>query len=678
MTNQARTLLVCSCEDSMSLDPGAIGKACSNGTLKTARHLCRSQLHLFEAALGNSPALTVACTQESPLFSEIAEEAGFSGEIVFANIRETAGWSDEAAHAGPKMAALLAAAAEPMPGTALIPLESKGVALVYGRDEAAIELAKRLADRLDVTILLSRPGDVAPPRLNDMPVYRGTIRHASGYLGAFTLTVDDFAEADPSSRAALRFGQARNGAVSEADLVIDLSGGMPLFPAHELRLGYLRANPNDPAALERVLFEATGLVGTFDKPRYIHFNEGLCAHSRSNITGCTRCLELCPTGAITPNGDHVAISAEICAGCGACAAACPTGAAAYALPSSDALMRRIRSLLQTYRSAGGKDGILLLHDTMHGEPLIEALARFGNGLPAHVLPLAVNEVTQLGIECFAAAIAYGVGHIRILTRAKPKHDIGGLYRTVETIEHLAQGLGYGAARIATIETDDPDALRAALDAIAPAPTLAQPASLLPMGDKRSVLKQAMRALHEAAPAPVALVALPEKAPFGRVDINVEGCTLCLSCVSACPAGALLDNPEKPQLRFQEDACVQCGLCAATCPEKVISLEPRLNFAAINAPAITIKEEQPFHCEQCGKAFGTRSTIERVIAKLEGKHWMYSGEGANRIAMLRLCDDCRTIAVTRAGIDPHAGPERPRLRTTEDYLRERDGDGGSRP
>ena len=38
----------------------------------------------------------------------------------------------------------------------------------------------------------------------------------------------------------------------------------------------------------------------------------------------------------------------------------------------------------------------------------------------------------------------------------------------------------------------------------------------------------------------------------------------------------------------------------------------------------LKEEEPFHCIRCDKPFGTRSTIERVTAKLEGKHWMFQG------------------------------------------------------
>ena len=137
--------------------------------------------------------------------------------------------------------------------------------------------------------------------------------------------------------------------MSQCDLVLDMSGGAPLFPAADLRDGYLRADPRDPAAVLRAVMKARDLVGTFDQPRYVNFKADICAHSRSRIVGCRRCLDLCPTGAITPDGDHVAIDTHVCAGCGQCAAVCPTGAAAYALPPAATLMRRLRSLLATYR-----------------------------------------------------------------------------------------------------------------------------------------------------------------------------------------------------------------------------------------------------------------------------------------------------------------------------------------
>jgi ferredoxin len=184
------------------------------------------------------------------------------------------------------------------------------------------------------------------------------------------------------------------------------------------------------------------------------------------------------------------------------------------------------------------------------------------------------------------------------------------------------------------------------------------------------MRLALRELHRAAPTPVDVVALPEGSPFGKVTLNVEGCTLCLACVAACPTGALSDNPDRPMLRFSEDACVQCGLCKATCPEKVISLTPQLDFRAATATARVLKEEEPFHCIRCGKPFGVKSTIDRVTAKLEGKHWMFKGQ-AQRLDVLKMCEDCRVGAVMEQDFDPHGAPPRPPVRTTEDYLRERE-------
>ncbi len=670
MIRPDRIVVACSCEGTMPLDSGALARGCGD-SFRTADNLCRRQLDLAKRLLATGAPLTIGCTQEAPLFTEVAEELGAADRVVFANVREQAGWSNEAAAAGPKMAALLAAAAEPAEPVGLVAMQSEGVALVYGRDETAIEAARRLADRLDITVLLTKPGDVVPPRATDFPVLKGTIVAAKGHLGAFELKVDDYAVPAPSSRRALVFEEPRNGAASTCDLVVDLSGGLPLFPAHDLRPGYLRADPRDATAVARVLFEAAHLVGTFDKPRYIAFSDGLCAHSRSRITGCTRCLDLCPTGAIAPAGDHVAIDPYVCAGCGACAAACPTGAASYALPPADALLRRLRTLLTAYREAGGSDAIVLFHDGDHGEPLIDALARFGDGLPANVLPVRVNAIGQVGPEAVAALFAYGAAGARLLGPARPQHDMTGLRRTLDTANVLLDAYGYGAGLAGLIETDDPDALRAALDGIVPGTPTPAPASFLPAGGKRGVLQIAMRELHRAAPSPVGVVPLPAGAPFGGLAFKAEACTLCLSCVGACPADALSDNPDKPMLAFTESLCVQCGLCAATCPEDAIALVPQLDMTAWEAPRRVLKQEEPFHCTSCGKAFGTRAAIERVMAKLSDRHWMFSGSGGqDRLRILTLCDDCRVEAVVADSFDPHAGPERPKPRTTDDYLRER--------
>lgn len=668
--NSARSrLLVCSCEMTMPLDMQAIGRGCTASTTQ-ANQLCGLDLAQFKSALAGGDPITVACTQEAPLFKEVAEDFPDT-PLTFVNIRETGGWSRDAAAAGPKTAALIAAASEDMPPISLVTLESNGVALIYGHDEVAIDAARRLADRLDITVILTRPGDITPRAINEFPVLKGTIRNARGYLGNFELAIDDYALPSPSSRSKLVFGAPRNGATSTCDLILDLSGGLPLFPAHELRPGYLRADPRDRAAIERVIADAGNLIGTFDKPRFIRFEESLCAHSRSNITGCTRCLDLCPTGAITPNGNAVSIDPYVCAGCGSCASACPTGAASYALPDSDALMRRLRTLLQTYRTTGGEHATVLFHDGDHGEPLIDALARFGDGLPANVLPVRVNEITQLGPETLTAVFAYGGTGVALLMRAQPRHETAGLRRAAGMSNVIVTALGFGSEIIRILETDDPDQLRLMLDAMPAGVISPNPANFIPRGAKRGILETTFRELHLAAPSPVDVVSLASGAPFGSVELNVESCTLCHACVTACPTQALSDNPDRAMLRFTESLCVQCGLCEATCPEDAIALKPQLDFRAWSAPQRVLKEEEPFHCIACGTPFGTRSSIERVLSKLQEKHWMFEGANARRLDVIKMCADCRVEAAVNESFDPHAAPKRPPIMSTEDYLRARE-------
>ena len=654
----------------MPLDVAGLQRACPSASLTGARHLCGSQLDQFrrEAAGGH---LTVACIQEQPRFAEIAEDEQLGAELSFVNIRETAGWSDQARAATPKIAALLAAAAQPPEPAAFVTFESAGVTLILASDATAFAVADALADTLDLPVLLTGTDDVTPPAVTRYPVRRGVVRAATGHLGAFELTIDGYAEPAASSRARLSFGPQRNGLVSRADIVIDLTGRPALFTAPELRDGYLRADPGNATDVANLIIKAGGLTGTFDKPRYIAFDDALCAHSRSRITGCTRCLDLCPAGAITPAGDHVAIDPYTCGGCGQCSAACPTGAAAYAMPPTDRLIGRLRSLLSAYHAAGGENAVLLLHDRPHGAALIDAAARFSRGLPANVLPVEVEEVTAVGLETIAAAFAYGAVHVRLLLRAKPRHDPQGLRQTLVLADHILTPLGFGAAAAATIETDDPDALRDALDTLPAGHAATKPAGFVAAGGKRTILTMALRELNRVAPSPAEVVALPARAPMGRVTIDTAGCTLCLSCVSACPTSALTAGEDRPLLRFDESLCVQCGLCRATCPEKVVTLEPRLSFKAFDEGPIMLKEEEPFCCVSCGKPFGVKSTVDKILAKLEGKHWMYTGANAARLDLIRMCEDCRVTSVTNSGLDPYATTPRPNVRTSEDYFAERE-------
>jgi hypothetical protein len=148
MELRGKRILVCNCEGTMPLDGRALAEACGADGLGLNRHLCRAELGDFRKALGEGGPLLVACTQEAPLFEETRTEAEPALAASYANIRERAGWSAEAAQATPKIAALLAEAAIEVPGTPSVTMKSCSTLLIYGRDERALDAARQLKGRL--------------------------------------------------------------------------------------------------------------------------------------------------------------------------------------------------------------------------------------------------------------------------------------------------------------------------------------------------------------------------------------------------------------------------------------------------------------------------------------------------------------------------------------------------
>ena len=665
-TSTFETLLVCNCQRTMQIDGAALAKALGRvGALTVHTELCRGQIAAFEAALATGDPLHVACTQEAPLFREVADDKGHAeANFRFTNIRERAGWCANASDTTAKMAALLAEATHVSTPARLLTLTSGGVCLVYGTGQAALDAAAAIADRMSVSVLLTDAGDAVPPTTANVPIAKGVIRTATGRLGAFEIEVDGYAAVLPSARGKLDFTLPRKGAKSTCDVIVDLTGRAPLFPDSARRDGYLRADPARPGDMWKVLLEAATFVGEFEKPMYVAYDAGICAHARSAKVGCSKCLDACPTGAITPNGDHVKIDSGLCGGCGMCASICPTGAAAYSYPQRADVLARLQILLATYRGAGATRPILLLHEEQHGGALIAALARHGAGLPPNVIPVAMHTVTSVGHETLAAALALGAEHVILLASRAHADEMTAIESEVALSRAFLIGLGYPGERVHVLVSDDPDAVSDIFALLTPV-TAITPDAFSFAGSKRDIARVALSKLHAAAPAPVTHIPLPKGAPYGRIAIRADGCTLCLACVGACPANALADHPDKPQVSFTEAACVQCGICVATCPEKVITLEPGYSFATSAFNADVLASEEPFHCVACNKPFGTKATITRVLEKLKGRHAMFQNE--EQLRLIQMCDTCRIVTLSEKGNDPYRVGERPRVITTDDYI-----------
>lgn len=509
---------------------------------------------------------------------------------------------------------------QPAP-TGQVEYHSQGSVLIIG-DSRALQLITQLPEHLNARIVLtSDDGDYDNSALITLQHHRSL--QLQGWLGDFSLTLGG----DQASPQQLK-----------ADLVVDFCTP-PLMSAEIPPPGYFSTQHK---TTDQIIEALTPLQGDFAKPRFFDYDTAVCAHSRSGLTGCTACIDACPTQAIISIGDAIQVEPHLCQGGGTCATACPTGAIRYNYPAPGFQVDQVRRLLNSYRDAGGENPILLFH--ARETPVNESQ------LSDAVIPYALEELASVGADLWSAALSFGASQILLLDHeSTPALSRQHLRHQLSILNTQLTGLGYpdDVARLVPPVALSEDTIWQTLGqteergAVMP---YFPPATQAGSNQKRQQWLTAMDHLYRHAPSPQEHIALPAAAPFGVIEVDKDACTLCMACATVCPAQALSGGTESPLLKLHPTNCVQCGLCETGCPENAITLKPLFisNREQRHRP-IQLNEEQPFHCIDCGKPFAGMRMISTMLAKLQG-HPMFSDERA--LNRLKKCEDCRVIDIVQ--------------------------------
>ena len=517
--------------------------------------------------------------------------------------------------------------------TAVVGYRATGLVLIVGPEPYALSVAEQLVGKVTLAILATEGNNLSAG--SEKPVFTREIggqiilvaaadlMDIGGYLGAFEVTVDVNGESQ-------NLAGLMNLTSQTFDVILDL-GRKPAITLELPPPGYFAVSANREN-MPKVLEEIAGLNGEFEKPQYVHYDPDICAHGERGITGCTRCIDTCPAGAVISIGERVEVDVHRCHGMGSCSAVCPTGALTYAYPSLGDTMNGLRQALTAWRISGMPAPCILLYDSDSGaEYLRTVCADFPDG----VLPWRVEEIGSTGVEVWLSALAYGAAGIRILTHERtPGAVLTTLAQQIELIRCLLEGLDYDGQSIAELPAVEFSS--AVWPQYVDESVVADVATFGGVDNKRDALRLVFDHLTPES-SPIEAIALPAASPFGQIRVDTALCTLCMGCVSVCPAGALADGSDTPKLDFIEWNCVQCGLCERACPENAIALEARLLVDSDSRlMKRTLNEEEPFGCIVCGKPFATKSMIDKMAETL-ASHRMFQGDALDR---LKMCEDCR--------------------------------------
>jgi ferredoxin len=365
------------------------------------------------------------------------------------------------------------------------------------------------------------------------------------------------------------------------------------------------------------LFEA---IYATEVDEVISWDTSLCQYSARLKTGCTACVEACHHAAINQDMNGVQIDHLACIECGACLSSCPTGALQYKRFDDIHFVEYFR----TFPLSPGTTVILGDEQALHKHWWHNSRQDQKN-----LFFMEYPQPAALHAMHFLLLYAMGAKQIFVLGNENSRATL-----QMQFINTLLQELFQQEQAVRLIPTDT---LTNVLEEDESTAILSNFYHDFSYSNRREKVIDLIEFLKLQSNTETVLIADIATEDFGEILCDEEKCTQCIACVNECRTGALTADSENYSLKHTPALCVQCGICITVCPENALSAQNGLSLKDDFFKERIVAQAEPARCKGCGKIFGTRKSLEKVVAILSAKN-MWDKEDD----LLSYCDSCRVV------------------------------------
>ena len=345
---------------------------------------------------------------------------------------------------------------------------------------------------------------------------------------------------------------------------------------------------------ERAIETMTGRM------RVLRIEEERCTRNRSRLSGCSKCMDLCPENAITIKNKKIFIG-ESCIECGICAGVCPTDSIMIQEPRENSLYGYIEN-----RGDKGLESTIVCKENQENSkdafkiPCLGSLSlEFLIGVD--ILDLGVNMIFKYEdcMECRASrGIELYLENLEKLRRIKDLLEIEkSSIRNLDQLPKLKKKKEY---KDEDIDEERRLFLRSIFKTTKDLPNIAVKQIL---GDGRKPEESRSIAPNPSFKKYRILSKLSGELRDGGLEDRTmdhyfkphmeKDCKLCGACSTLCPMGALkLEEEESVKVLYiRNDLCSGCGLCQEVCYHKSIVMNKKSLYDFSEREAVVLYKEE---------------------------------------------------------------------------------------